>query len=243
MTAGLAAAVVIAIVTAVTGCGGSDESSLGSGANGNGTNGNGASGSGANGSGASGSGANGTGGPGTTGASGGTSGDGSGDSSHDGAGDDAVARAREWVAAKVPYCGGPNGGKDVICGGTCTRTGTAENKAWDAYRSDCSGLVSFAWDLPAPGHTTSDFAPFATDVSKEITVAALMPGDALNNDEHVMLFAGWKNAEMTEADIIQESDCGKVANEQTLTLSYDAGATKADVTYYGTFYAITKTTP
>jgi hypothetical protein len=153
-------------------------------------------------------------------------------------GDEAVMRAREWVTAQVPYCGGPNGGHDVICGGTCTRDGDAANPDWDAYRSDCSGLVSWAWQLPAPGHVTSGFAPYATDVSDVIAIADLQPGDALNNDSHVMLFAAWKDDTKTQAVVVQESDCGKVANESTVELTYADGAQKADVKYYGTFYSI-----
>jgi hypothetical protein len=153
-------------------------------------------------------------------------------------GDEAVMRAREWVTAQVPYCGGPNGGHDVICGGTCSRSGDAANPDWDPYRSDCSGLVSWAWQLPAPGHVTSGFAPFATDVSDVIAVADLQPGDALNNDTHVMLFAAWKDDAKTQATVVQESDCGKVANESTVELTYADGAQQADVKYYGSFYAI-----
>src|SRR4051794_21601070 len=53
-----------------------------------------------------------------------------------------LARARTWIDVGMPYCGGPNGGKDVICGGTCTRSGSAKSAEWDKYRSDCSGFVS-----------------------------------------------------------------------------------------------------
>src|SRR5262245_44560606 len=35
--------------------------------------------------------------------------------------DRTLARARQWIDVKMPYSGGPNGGKDLICGGTCER--------------------------------------------------------------------------------------------------------------------------
>src|SRR6185295_19212940 len=62
----------------------------------------------------------------------------------------AIARAEEWVKAKLHYCQAPNHHHDFdsACSSTCNRT---NNAAWDPYRSDCSGLVSWAWGLPAPG--------------------------------------------------------------------------------------------
>src|SRR5262245_11933861 len=69
-------------------------------------------------------------------------------------GEHTLVRARTWVDAQVPYCGGPNGGKDVICGGTCVRSGDSKNTEWDPYRSDCSGFLSWAWGLEAPGRAS-----------------------------------------------------------------------------------------
>jgi hypothetical protein len=134
---------------------------------------------------------------------------------------DAVSRARSWVDVAMPYCGGPNGGTDVLCGGTCVRAGEAANPAWNAYRSDCSGLVSYAWGLPAPGRTTWGFAPFDTQVSHEIAGVDLAPGDALNESGHIVLFAGWVDRGAGKARIIEEYNCGKVALDHVLTLSVD----------------------
>lgn len=127
-----------------------------------------------------------------------------------------LARGRSWVGVGMPYCGGPNGGKDVICGGTCSRTGAAARAEWDKYRSDCSGFVSFAWGLPAPGHTCSTLAPYTNDVSVVIAVADLAAGDALNSGSHVMLFGGWVDAAKGTATILQESRCGTQASEKTI---------------------------
>jgi hypothetical protein len=131
--------------------------------------------------------------------------------------DRTLARAREWIAADMPYCGGPNGGKDVICGGTCARTGTAKSAEWDTYRSDCSGFVSWSWGLGAPGETTRSLAPYDTSVSSLITVDDLEPGDALNGAGHVMLFGGWVDKAAGTALILQESRCGTNAAEKTST--------------------------
>ena len=125
-----------------------------------------------------------------------------------------LTRARLWIDADMPYCGGPNGGDDVICGGTCSRTGAAKSVEWDKYRSDCSGFVSWSWGLAAPGETTRTLAPYETKVSTLITVDELEPGDALNGTGHVMLFGGWADKAAGKATILQESRCGTTAQEK-----------------------------
>jgi len=132
-------------------------------------------------------------------------------------GERALARARQWIAVEMPYCGGPNGGRDVICGGTCERDGEAKKPEWDKYRSDCSGFVSWSWELPPPGATTSTLAPYKTDVSAVINVADLQPGDALNGKGHVMLWGGWTDESAGKGLILQESKCGQVAQEKVAT--------------------------
>ena len=125
-----------------------------------------------------------------------------------------LTRAHQWIDADMPYCGGPNGGDDVICGGTCTRTGTAKSAEWDKYRSDCSGFISWSWGLAAPGETTRTLAPYDTTVSTLITIEELQPGDALNGNGHVMLFGGWADKAAGKATILQESRCGTTAAEK-----------------------------
>ena len=125
-----------------------------------------------------------------------------------------LSRARQWIDVRMPYCGGPNGGKDVICGGTCSRSGSAKSAEWDTYRSDCSGFVSWSWGLAAPGQTTRTLAPYSTTVSSLITVDDLEPGDALNGSGHVMLFGGWADKAAGKALILQESRCGTTATEK-----------------------------
>jgi hypothetical protein len=117
----------------------------------------------------------------------------------------AVARAQMWVDAKVPYCQAANHkpDADTACSSTCTRPDNAE---WDPYRSDCSGLVSWAWGLPAPGRTTATLAPFNTAVSHAIMGMEMLPGDAINNDHHTMLFAEWVTPGV-QARFLEEPGC------------------------------------
>src|SRR5437016_1896449 len=71
-------------------------------------------------------------------------------------GEQSIARAMLWVDAMLHYCQAPNHQRDydAACPTTCDRQ---DNVDWDPYRSDCSGFVSWAWGLPAPGRVTSQF--------------------------------------------------------------------------------------
>lgn len=133
---------------------------------------------------------------------------------------DAVARAKEWVDAKVPYCQAPNHARDydTACSSVCTRPNVP---AWDAYRSDCSGLVSWAWGLPAPGRVTTTLAPYNTEVSRTINAADLQPGDAINNKEHTMVFVEWLEPEK-KARFYEEPGC---SSSQPYARQYDATIT------------------
>lgn len=135
---------------------------------------------------------------------------------------ESVARGMEWVAAQVPYCQSANHQPDgdSSCAATCTRPDMPD---WDPYRSDCSGFVSWSWELPAPGRTTGDFAPFTTDITHTIQAVDLRPGDAINNDTHIMLFAGWtKPGE--EATFLEEPGCSSqqpYARSTTVAVTID----------------------
>lgn len=139
----------------------------------------------------------------------------------------AVSRAKEWVAAQVPYCMTHNGGWDGECG-QCERTGAAAKPEWDPYRSDCSGYVSWAWDLPAPGLTTADlpsrFSP--------IPVEDLQPGDILLHSKtpgepfgHTFLFERWTNKGARRALILEEKECGAVAAQREVTFASVSAST------------------
>jgi hypothetical protein len=137
---------------------------------------------------------------------------------------DAVARAKEWVDAMVPYCQAPNHERDydAACAMTCTRPDVPD---WDPYRSDCSGLVSWAWALPPPGRTTRTLAPYNTEVSHAIDAAGLLPGDAVNNDHHTMVFVEWVEP-MKKARFYEEPGCSSTqpyAREYIATVSTMSG--------------------
>lgn len=119
--------------------------------------------------------------------------------------DDAVSRAEQWVAVKLHYCQAPYGARDYdsACSTYCNRE---SNTKWNPYRSDCSGLVSWAWGLPAPGRVTGQFAPFQKDITKVIDAKDLAAGDAVNNSDHIMLFKAWVTPGK-KATFIEEPGC------------------------------------
>jgi MYXO-CTERM domain-containing protein len=118
-----------------------------------------------------------------------------------------LSRADEWVVAQLQYCQSPNGADDSIdpsCSAVCTRE---SNPAWDPYRSDCSGFVSWAWGLAPPGLTTDEFAPADMSVSYTINGSDLQPGDALNiPGDHIVLFVSWQTPGSV-ANFYEEPGC------------------------------------
>ncbi|OQB17161.1 MAG: NAD(+)--arginine ADP-ribosyltransferase Chelt precursor [Deltaproteobacteria bacterium ADurb.Bin207] len=90
------------------------------------------------------------------------------------------------------------------------------------YRPDCSGLVSAAWGLPPPGHTTYSFAPgpWNDGVSFVISPAELKPGDALNypgnpnaGTGHIMLYVSG-NFSSGYVEVMEEYDYGHTAERR-----------------------------
>jgi uncharacterized membrane protein YgcG len=137
----------------------------------------------------------------------------------------AISRAMQWVDAKLQYCEAAyhQVDKDDSCTSTCERQ---EDPRWDAYRSDCSGLVSYAWGLSAPGPTTWEFAPAAGGQGKVISFDELSPGDALNHPyEHIILFKQWVSPGV--AELLEEPGCGNMgvhyAHQFTASLSQSNG--------------------
>jgi uncharacterized protein (TIGR03382 family) len=133
---------------------------------------------------------------------------------------DAVSRADQWASAKLHYCQAANHARDYdsACSTYCNRMA---NAAWDPYRSDCSGLVSWAWALPAPGRVTTQFAPFQSDITHAIPATQLRAGDAVNNSDHIMLFKQWLIQDK-RALFIEEPGCSSAqpyAHETTSDVS------------------------
>jgi hypothetical protein len=151
---------------------------------------------------------------------------------------DAVSRAEQWVAVELAYCQSPNhvADYDPSCSSVCNRT---DNPAWDAYRSDCSGLVSWAWALPAPGRVTGSFAPFVDDITTAIPASELEPGDAVNSSDHIMLFKEWVTPGQV-ATFIEEPGCSTgTPYAHELTSSVSISGSSIAVSYEGkTFTAI-----
>ena len=140
--------------------------------------------------------------------------------------DEVLARAQPWLNV-VPYCQAPNGGYDADCGVTCKRP---PNPSIDAWRSDCSGYVSYAWGLPAPGKVVSGLVA----VSHDISASELKPGDALASSGHIMLFVGWVDGQ-SKVKIWHEGDCGQTALEKIYTVNSISGGT---ISVWDTFQAI-----
>ena len=92
---------------------------------------------------------------------------------------DIIARARNWEVLKVPY-----GSFDE----------DDSNNMYDGYKADCSGFISYTWQLPKPGLGTMQFV--RDNYAYEVTIDELQPGDALNNVReekkgHMVLFVSW----------------------------------------------------
>jgi hypothetical protein len=78
---------------------------------------------------------------------------------------------------------------DVACAHRCSRV---FNAAWNPWRSDCSGLVSYAYSnlVAAPGDATGGFPPYSHAHGRVIHASELAHGDVLNSKprEHIFLF-------------------------------------------------------
>jgi hypothetical protein len=108
-------------------------------------------------------------------------------------------RAFSWVHDKIPYC-------------QCPESGTS------GYRADCSGLVSFSWQMPN-WYSTREY-PGGYDnqgTAVEIGWDQLTIGDALNfhvpkgtkgDEGHIMMFAGWLDSAHTKFCSIEEYETG-----------------------------------
>jgi len=122
-------------------------------------------------------------------------------------------RAQTWVTDAVPY---------------------DQSSTHDGYRQDCSGFVSFAWQLPKPGTSPAGMSAY----SYQIPFDSLLPGDALNNPSaHVMLFIKWVDQSQGILIIQQEEYPGSGTRQRTVTLNKTTGV----IQYYsGVYKAIRK---
>ena len=94
-----------------------------------------------------------------------------------------VSRGMEWVDAKLHYCQAAHDAVDYDSScwaweGSSHRCDRESNAAWNAYRSDCSGFVTWSWGLPPVGdggYVTSEFAPYDNAFSHTIDGATCSP--------------------------------------------------------------------
>lgn len=101
--------------------------------------------------------------------------------------------------------------------------GYSMSRTFEGYRTDCSGMVSMAWGLPAPGLTTDTLHQVAHPIGKD----ALLPGDVLVNTApgaagHTLIFAGWVDDAHTRYFAYEESG-GKGAHYGTVPYPYWPG--------------------
>ncbi|WP_436771805.1 hypothetical protein [Yinghuangia sp. YIM S09857] len=97
------------------------------------------------------------------------------------------------------------------------------SRTFEGHRMDCSGLVSMAWGLPAPGLTTDTLPQVSHGIDKD----DLLPGDILVNTApgaagHTLIFAGWADAAHTRYFAYEESG-GKGAHFGTVPYPYWPG--------------------
>ncbi|MGR3936722.1 hypothetical protein [Streptomyces sp. BRA346] len=124
---------------------------------------------------------------------------------------EALQRASTWLTAngggRVPY---------------------SQAKIWkDGYRQDCSGYVSMALGLKAPGTNTVGLT--SGSITKPIAVNDLKPGDLLidaagdNNTRHVVMFEKWNNdAHTSYTSYEQRGDFG--TDHTTRTYGLEPGS-------------------
>lgn len=126
-------------------------------------------------------------------------------------------RAKSWVTDKVAY---------------------DQNSRHDGYRQDCSGFVSFAWQLPKPGTSPKGLLEYAD----KIAFSKLKMGDVLvNPSAHAMLFIKWVDQSAGTFIAYQEETTKTGTRERTMTLNTSAGTvTQGTYTYPGTYMAIRK---
>ncbi|MEI6096188.1 MAG: hypothetical protein WCR08_12145 [Gammaproteobacteria bacterium] len=107
--------------------------------------------------------------------------------------DAAVSRAKIWVDRKVKY-------SLVEYYNTASlersRTNSDAKQGW--YRTDCSGFISYAWDIG----TSPDTATIHKKYTINIPFTDLKPGDVINSnpqhagiDAHIVMFVKWLNKE------------------------------------------------
>jgi len=117
-----------------------------------------------------------------------------------------ISRALVWVELGVPY----NQGKER-----------------DGYRTDCSGFISYAWDLKdANGQSISpDTVALGNNYASDISLDDIQGGDIINNKRagnsgHTVLFVSWANDDHTRFMAYEENGGYSKAIQSELTIEY-----------------------
>ena len=111
----------------------------------------------------------------------------------------------------------------------------------DGYRRDCSGFVSFVWQLSNYDGGVSTYTMLNN--AYKISFDSLQPGDAvLNSGSHVVLFMGWVNQGAGQFTAYEENG-SYGAQSWTLTVNKSTGVVHNNAhnyNYPGTYIAIRK---
>ncbi len=98
-----------------------------------------------------------------------------------------IDRAEYWFDASNGRISGIAGfGRNINGSAKEGPTGSAR------YRTDCSGMISMAWELGAGGQLNST-GFITTTLAKKVNVTDLKAGDILAADGHVTMFHKWSN--------------------------------------------------
>jgi hypothetical protein len=145
--------------------------------------------------------------------------------------DDIMARANDYMTHDILYCGGTRGGYDgEHCwydrADTCDRTPAG---AWENYRSDCSGFVSYVWQITDdPTTPTYDSDRGGSVGWTTISIADLREGDALVTDGHIKLYGGASGSDA--ATIYEQYTCNRVGRKNVQSYAWK---TAEHVGFYG----------
>jgi hypothetical protein len=117
-----------------------------------------------------------------------------------------IARALVWVKLGIPY---------------------DQGKKRDGYRTDCSGFISYVWELKdVNGQPVSpDTVALGNNYASDISLEDIQGGDIINNKRagnsgHTVLFVSWVNDEHTSFIAFEENGGYGKAIESELTIEY-----------------------
>jgi hypothetical protein len=114
-----------------------------------------------------------------------------------------IRRAKSWVDEEIPY---------------------NQKNYHDGYRTDCSGFVSYSWQLVKDGKPVSpDTVALGSNYGVDIHFSELQAGDIINNKRpgntgHVVIFVKWVDENYTSFLAYEENGGKGKAVQTTLTL-------------------------